>query len=320
MTDSQNAMAHSAATARELEHAQANFDRINIAVLSAQLMAWAALLVAMTHTNHWFLLLLELYFFCLMMQGVFSMMHEGFHDHAHRRKSVNNVMCWLASTLFGASATFIKVNHIGHHYRNRTDAEMVDYVKPDESRVKKTIAYYLGIVGGIWIGASLGSLIITLIPDVWLQKLQKSSESNTYAAALGDFTEPDFHRIRIEVVAGLFFWIAAWWLLGFSATTVLLAYGAFAFSWSSLQWIYHVRTPLDVVEGTYNLRSSRLVRWFFLNFNYNLTHHRDPGLRWQLLHKVSNLEETRPFWRTWLSIAKPPSPIPDEPQFQKTYY
>lgn len=301
-------------------HIHARYDTVNIAVLSAQLVAWAALLVAMSHTTNWVILFVEIYFFCLMMQGVFSMMHEGFHEHAHRSKGVNTAMCWLASTIFGASATFIKVNHIGHHVRNRTDAEMVDYVYEDESRLKKTVAYYLGIVGGIWIGASLGSIVVALAPASWLLKLQERSQHNTYAAALGDFTETDFRNIRIEVVASLLFWAAAWWLFEFKAMNILIAYGAFAFSWSSLQWIYHVRTPLDVVEGTYNLRSSRLVRWFFLNFNYNLTHHRDPSLRWQVLHAVSDLNETRPFWRSWLSITKPPVPLPEEPHFQKTYY
>lgn len=308
------------ASVHGVEHSQARYDLANMAVLSAQVIAWASLLVAMTHTSHWLLLIVEIYFFCIMMQGVFSMMHEGFHGHCHRSERINYAMCWLASTLFGASATFIKVNHLGHHVRNRTEAEMVDYVTKNESRLKKTIAYYLAIVGGIWIGACVGSIAMTLVPSSLLGKLQKRSAANTYAAALGDFSEKDIRAIRIEVITGLLFWAAAWLLLGFNITGVLLAYAAFAFSWSSLQWIYHVRTPLDVVEGTYNLRSSRLVRWFFLNFNYNLTHHRDPGLRWQLLHRATDLKETRPFWRTWLAIAKPPAPLPEEPHFQKTYY
>jgi len=308
------------ATEMDAERSHARYDLANIAILITQLTAWAGLLVAMTHTTNWLLLFIEVYFFCLMMQGVFSMMHEGFHGHAHRSKITNSIMCWLASTLFGASATFIKVNHIGHHVRNRTDAELVDYVKKEESRLKKTIAYYLAVIGGIWIGASLGSLAMAIVPSSWLLKLQKKSESNTYAAALGDFTESDFQSIRLEVVASLIFWAIAWWLLELNLLTIVIAYSAFAFSWSSLQWIYHVRTPLDVVEGTYNLRSSILVRCFFLNFNYNLTHHRDPGLRWQVLHKVSDLTETRPFWRTWIAIAKPPVPLPDELNVQKTYY
>lgn len=308
------------ASEKTIDYPHARFDAMNIGILLAQLIMWAVLLVAITHTNNWLLLLIELYFFCLMMQGVFSMMHEGFHGHAHRTRWGNIVMCWLASTLFGASATFIKVNHLGHHVRNRTDAEMVDYVHKHESRLKKTLAYYLGIVGGIWIGASLGSIAVAIAPTSWLLRLQERSKFNTYAAALGDFTEKDLFTIRIEVLLSLLFWINAWSLLQFNLVSILLAYSAFAFSWSSLQWIYHVRTPLEVVEGTYNLRSSKLVRWFFLNFNYNLTHHRDPGLRWQALHTVSNIEETRPFWRTWISIVKPPVPLPEEPNFQKTYY
>ena len=295
-------------------------DRMNLGVLGAQTTAWAASLWLASHIDNGLLLALLTVFFCLMMQGVFSMMHEAFHGHAHSSRRLNAVICWLASSLFGASATLIRINHLGHHVRNRTRAGLVDFVAADESRVKKTLAYYFAIFGGIWLASSVGSLLLCLVPARVALRLKTRGAANTYAAAFADFEAADFGRIRLEVVAAVVLWLAAFWLLELRWQSVLMLYAAFALSWSSLQWIYHVRTPLHVVEGTYNLRSPWFIRALFLNFNYNLTHHRDPGMRWQHMHAATDLNVTRPFWRAWLAILKPPQPLPDERSLAKTYF
>lgn len=295
------------------------FDHANVAILCLQMAAWALCLASGVRLSGSFWLVPLIAFFCLMMQGVFSMMHECFHGHGHRNRLVNALMCWLSSTIFGASATLIRVNHLGHHVRNRTRAELVDLVEKDESRTAKTIAYYLAILGGIWVAGFLGSLILALLPARITARLQRGSKTNTYAAAFVDFTAEDFARIRLEVVGAVTFWLVACRVLGLDATTLAIFYGAFALSWSSLQWIYHVRTPLHVVEGTYNLRVPWIVRSLFLSFNYNLTHHRQPGMRWQHMHAATDLGETRPFFRTWLAILKPPAPMPGNRVIEKSY-
>lgn len=296
------------------------FDSTNVLVLAAQCAAWAGCLtLARIVQNAWALVAL-LVFFCFMMQGVFSMMHECFHRHAHRDARINYAMCWLASAMFGASATLIWVNHLGHHVRNRTSAELVDYVEPGQSIWRKTVAYYSAIFGGIWLAAWLGSIAISLVPSRWTQRLTARGRNNTYAAAFADFTPADFQRIRWETMTAAAFWALLWLSLRWQWQHVLSFYAAFAFSWSSLQWIYHVRTPLHPVEGTYNLRAPRLIRWLFLNFNYNLTHHRQPALRWQLMHGETDLRQTRPLWFNWLSILLPPRRLPPPSHLTKTYF
>jgi fatty acid desaturase len=296
------------------------YDRMNLAVLLAQLIGWAACLLLAPYVAGTFWLPLLIVFFCLMMQGVFSMMHECFHGHGHGRSRLNAAMCWLATTIFGASATLIRVNHLGHHVRNRTRAELVDFVAPGESLARKTISYYGAIFGGIWLASFLGSLALLVLPGSLRNRLRVRAATNTYAAAFADFTDHDFSRVRIEVVCSIAWWLSAFWLLGLQPAWVITFYAAFAFSWSSLQWIYHVRTPLDVVEGTYNLRASRWIRALFLNFNYNLTHHRNPGLRWQLMHSQTDLSETRPLWYAWLAIFRPPAPLPVHGVIEKSYF
>lgn len=299
---------------------QRRYDRMNLVVLAMQVLAWAACLVTVSHTSNPWIVVPVVVIFCLMMQGVFSMMHESFHGHAHRSSRINAFMSWLASTIFGAAATFIRINHLGHHVRNRTRAELVDYVENDESRLQKTLQYYAGVLGGIWLGAFIGSIVLVFVPPKLVRRMQALGENNTYAAAFADFTAADFRRIRVEVMFAALFWGLAWYFLDLQATAVAVTYLAFALSWSSLQWIYHVRTPLDVVEGTYNLRSSWPIRCLFLNFNYNLTHHRNPSLRWQQLHVASDQNETRPFWYGWVTILRPPRPMPHDRLIPKTYF
>lgn len=293
---------------------------MNLAIEATQIAAWAGCLTLAPRVESPLALAALVIFFCLMMQGVFSMMHESFHRHAHHNVTINYAMGWLASTVFGAAHTLIQVNHLGHHVRNRTSAERVDYVEPGESVTRKAVAYYFAIFGGIWLAGCLGSLILAVMPPGWTRVFARRARENTYAAAFADFREQDFQRIRVETLAAIAFWAVAWLVLGWHWRYVALFYGAFAFSWSSLQWIYHVRTPLDSVEGTYNVRAPLPIRCLFLNFNYNLTHHRQPGLRWQLMHEATNLQETRPLWYTWLSILQPPRLLPPPGTLTKTYF
>lgn len=297
------------------------FDLANLLVLALQSAAWAGVLTWLSRSDGLPLKWLVLIPFCLIMQGVFSMMHETFHGSGHRQAKVNYMMMWWASTMFGSSATLIHINHLGHHVRNRASAERADFAGPGESLLRKRIEYYAAIFGGIWLGSFVGSIVLALLPTAVAANLAKRGSDNTYAVAFKDFSAQDFHRIRLEVLASVAMWLLAGWLLDWKLLSIAIAYVAFAFSWSSLQWVYHMRTPLDPIEGTYNMRAPTLVRWAFLNFNYNLTHHRQPRLRWQQLHAASNASETRPLWFGLLQIFLPPQRLPDDlAQLDKTYF
>ncbi|WP_420211664.1 fatty acid desaturase family protein [Burkholderia aenigmatica] len=308
------------ANACAIDNRSRHFDRLNLCVLALQSVAWVGILTWLSHGTSPFRWL-SLVPFCLIMQGVFSMMHETFHGFGHRSRVVNYLMMGWASTMFGAAATLIHVNHLGHHIRNRTLAERVDFVEPDASLWRKRIEYYAAIVGGIWFASFVGSLVLAVLPSRIPHGWAKYGHDNTYAAAFRDFDQAEFRRIRYETLAGVAAWTALGALLDWRMLDIALAYLAFAFSWSSLQWVYHMHTPLDVVEGTYNMRAPTLIRWAFLNFNYNLTHHRHPSLRWQELHTCSDAAETRPLWYGWLHVFEAPRRLPsDLTQLDKTYF
>lgn len=295
---------------------------MNIAICIAQVVAWAAL-ISLLHVEGslaWKIPVAIL--FCLMMQGVFSLMHECIHGHGHPSRAVNQAIGVATGTIFGTAYTLFRVNHEGHHVRNRTRAEIAEYILPGESVSRKIFLYYFAILGGIWLGSLIASLVLPFVPYRLAEKLNRPAASmNGYSLSFAQFKRADWNSLRLEAAIGVLAWVSAIVLFGWDLATLAVLYAAFAFSWSSLQWIYHLRTPLDPVEGAYDLRAPWLVRALFLNFNYNLTHHRRPDLPWQQMHGIVNRHETQPIWYRYLMVFKCPEPLPADPSsICKTYF
>lgn len=295
--------------------------RQNLVVACVQVAAWAGLLTAIEHAAAWWLILPLVFAFCTLMQGVFTMMHEYFHGNAHRSEGVNYAIGLVLSTLFPTSATLHRINHWGHHTRNRTSAERGEYIHPGESPVAKVLLYYFATMGGLWLGGVLFPLASLLIPYRSVRWLKSRAEFNTYSAAFAQFGPGDWTRMRLEALLLILFWGTVLGWGPWSLTTLGIAYAAFAYHWSVLQWIYHLRTPIDVVEGAYNLRIPTPIRWAWLNFNYNLTHHRHPALPWQELPAHTDLRQTQPLWYRYLLMWLPPVPFPDDfSSLEKRYF
>jgi fatty acid desaturase len=298
------------------------YGRTNLLVTFLQAMTWAALLTVIDASSlHWTLRLAGLVLFCIMMQGVFTMLHEFCHRNAHCHPRLNYLIGWVASTLFGTAPTLLQVQHWGHHRRNRTESERAEFIHEDESPWAKTFQYYAAILGGIWLGCLLFPLIAPLLPYSISRWLARHKRFNTFAAGFDDFDAIEWRRMRVEGISCFFCWGSLIWLGPWHWQTVAVAYTAFAFSWSSLQWVYHLNTPVHVVEGAYNLRLPVPMRLLFLNFNYNLTHHREPSLPWQELCARSSQNETQPLWYRYIRIFCPPMPFPKDPSLlEKRYF
>ncbi|MEZ4320876.1 MAG: fatty acid desaturase [Myxococcota bacterium] len=292
----------------------------NLVVCGLQAVAWALLLTAIDRApGLW--KLVPLFAFCTVMQGVFTMMHEYFHRNAHRDPWLNHGIGVVGATLFGTSATLHKVNHWGHHIRNRTSAERGEFIHPGESAIGKVFLYYFATMGGLWIGGLVFPFVSWFLPFRAVERLRAHGEFNTYAAAFEQFDAAEWNRMRAEAVVLAGFWGLVLAFGPWSWGTLALAYAAFAYHWSVLQWIYHLRTPIHVIEGAYNLRIPTPMRVLWLNFNCNLTHHRRPDLPWQELYRHTNLEETRPLWFQYLLMWLPPRRFPDDlSSLEKTYF
>ncbi|MGZ5093010.1 MAG: fatty acid desaturase family protein [Burkholderiales bacterium] len=298
------------------------YGNANLLVGAAQLAAWALLITALHAPGSlWWKIPLAV-LFCLMMQGVFSLMHECFHNQGHPSAMLNDALGALCGSIFGTAYTLFRVNHEGHHVRNRLPAELAEYVLPGESATRKIVTYYFAILGGIWLGSFVAALVLPFVPYRYAARLNRPARSmNGYSLSFAEFSAADWKRLRLESAIGLAIWTTAIVLLDWNWRVLVPLYVAFAFSWSSLQWVYHMRTPLDRVEGAYDLRAPRFVRWLFLNFNYNLTHHRYPRLPWQAMHEKVDPGETQPLWYRYLLVFKCPEPLPvDEALLRKTYF
>lgn len=291
-------------------------------VAAGQVVAWAALITAVHQVGDAAARLALALLFCLMMQGVFSMMHECIHHHGHPAPGVNAALGFVTGALFGTAHTLIRVNHQGHHVRNRSRAEVAEYVYPGESALRKTLVYYFAILGGIWLGSFVAALVLPFVPYRHAVRLNRPAQSmNGYSLSFAEFSARDWRSLRLESLGGAVLWAAAFWAFAWDWRVVALLYLAFAFSWSSLQWVYHMRTPLHPIEGAYDLRAPWPVRWLFLNFNYNLTHHRHPELPWQEMHVQVDPRETQPLWYRYLIVFKPPEPLPADPaSIAKSYF
>jgi fatty acid desaturase len=297
------------------------YGRSNLLIAGLQVVAWASLLTAIDRSGAWWVTVPLVLLFCAVMQGVFSMMHEFFHGQAHADWRLNYGIGLVLAAIFGSSATVHRVNHWGHHVRNRTSAERGEFVHDGENPVLKTLLYYTATCGGLWVAGVVLPVVMLFVPHRAIARLAASKRTNTYAAAFEQFTRADWSRVRIEALILLGGWA---FVLGsgvWRPTTVLVAYGALAYHWSTLQWIYHLRTPIDVVEGAYNLRIPEPVRWLWLSFNFNLTHHRRPDLPWQELGDHTDRAQTQPLWWRWLLQWLPPVRFPDDTKhLEKTYF
>ncbi|MDP2310006.1 MAG: fatty acid desaturase [Pseudomonadota bacterium] len=297
------------------------YGRQNVAVCVAQLVAWAALLTAIDRSPSPWLTLPLVFAFCAVMQGVFTLMHEYFHKNAHRSPAANYVIGVVGALLFGTSATLHRINHWGHHVRNRTSAERGEFVHPGESYGGKVLLYYFATMGGLWVSGILFPIASLLIPYRSVTWLRAKAEFNTYSAAFAQFGPRDWARMRVEALLLICFWGA---IIGWGPwrwQTLAMAYAAFAYHWSVLQWIYHLRTPIDVIEGAYNLRVPTPVGQLWLNFNCNLTHHRHPALPWQELPAHTDWKESQPLWYRYGLMWRPPVPFPDEySSLEKRYF
>jgi fatty acid desaturase len=105
------------------------------------------------------------------------------------------------------------------------------------------------------------------------------------------------------------FWVASWYLLALDATAVAICYAAFAFSWSSQQYIYHVRTPRHLFLGAYDLKLWKPMEWLYLKFNYHLAHHQAVSVPWIYMDSVAKALPERGYWDTYCQLWAPPQPV-----------
>jgi len=283
--------------------------RLNI-VLSLLAAASACALLWIVSHSSWLVRIAGAVAFSYVNNTLFSLLHESVHGVFHRSERVNDWFGrWLAA-FFPTSFTLQRYFHLGHHRRNRSEAERFDYIAPGESALLKKAEWYGILTGLYWLCPPL-SCALFLFGALHTSNTMWSRQTGVDAMVDGVEQLPGV-AVRIEILFAALWQLALFLALGLQWSAWLLCYAAFAVNWSSLQYADHAWSPLDAARGAWNLRVNPLVRWLFLNYHHHRAHHENPKVPWIHLPQLVDRAEPRPsFLRMYLSMWRGPRSLGD---------
>jgi fatty acid desaturase len=220
----------------------------------------------------------------IVMNAVYSLIHECEHNLFHPDRRVNEAAGVLLALLFPAPFHLLRQGHLGHHLRNRSDDEAFDLFFPDDNALWKHLQLY-GILAGLyWVVVALSSLLALLSPS--LLGPDRVRFDRPTAALLASLNPRYAGLIRLEAFAIMVLHASLPWLLSVPLSHYVIVLYGFALSWSGLQYVHHFGTVRDVRRGARNLRTWRWLDALWLNHNHHLTHHVHPTVPWIHLPRI----------------------------------
>jgi fatty acid desaturase len=286
-------------------------DRLNAGLAMLSTSACAAILWFVSHADHLLLRLAGAVAFSYANNTVFSLLHESVHGVFHSSARVNMLFGrWLAA-FFPTSFTLQRFFHLGHHRRNRSAAERFDYIAPGENVLLKNIQWYGILTGLYWLLPPLSCIVYFFAPGMLRKDDAEWSRQSGAGAMIEHLERLPRGVVRLEILFVVLWQAVLFMTLNLNWAGWALCYAAFAINWSSLQYADHAWSPLDAVEGAWNLRVNRLVRWLFLNYHHHRAHHENPKVPWIHLPRLVGRGEPRPsFLRIYLSMWRGPRMLP----------
>jgi fatty acid desaturase len=291
---------------------------LNLLLCLVQAAVALAVLTVASHAESGRALVVAAIAFAFVMQMGFCLAHEAVHGKLQRNRRANLISGILLFTLFPGSFHFFEIAHLVHHRRNRSDAELEDYVLPGESAWLKRACYYLLICGLFWLLIPLATVIVALAPLRRISIPAPTEAAGAFRRFAQFLNEVRPSRVRRDLLVTIVFWAISAPLLHLTWPALAACYAAFAFSWASQQYIYHVRTPRHAVLGALDLRLVRPMEMLYLHFNYHLTHHLAVWVPWIYLPRIAPQRPALGYFRTYLHLWLPPERIDGAwpPQFQ----
>jgi fatty acid desaturase len=291
--------------------------KLNVALTAVQITAAFALLASASHAKSLWATGLLAVTFAFIMQLGFCLGHEAVHGKLHANSAVNAGLGILLFSLFPASYHLFEIAHLTHHRRNRSDAELEDYVLPTETPWLKRINYYLVLCGLFWFLTPLAFLVIAITPSS-IRVPSPGEDAGAFSRYLQFLNSVHRGYVRRDLVITAIIWTVASLFLHFTVSALAICYALFAFCWASQQYIYHVRTPRHAVLGAFDLQLWRPLELLYLHFNYHLTHHVAAWIPWIYLPKIAAEQPTRDFLTAYLEQWRPPQPLEKAwpPRFQ----
>lgn len=249
--------------------------------------------------------------FAFLFLPLYSLLHEAEHRVFHADARVNEAFGVLLAAFFPGPFTFLRACHLGHHRRNRSDAEMFDLYYPSDNLTWKRAYFYFLYTGGFWLAVPLAILVMLVRPS--LPRGQVLRDPST-VAMLNGIPEGFFRRIRLECVGVVLLHAGLILGLGLSPGRYLLLYALFGLNWSAQQYITHAASPRHVLDGAHNLRAARVYELLLLHFNWHLAHHQHPRVPWLYLPRYDDTTRVRPGYLTaFLRFWRGPQPAEPRP-------
>lgn len=266
-------------------------DRLNAIIIAVQLGAIAACVAAGARiTNGWWLALLAMGF-GLVMNSVYSIIHEAEHAMLFSNRRVNDWAGSIMALFFPAPFHLIRQGHLGHHLRNRSDDEAFDFYFEGDHKVWKALVWYGILTGFYWLVVVLSNVVFLLLPFRADKKYWQVDQASTaFMAALN----PIYGRlIRCEAAAAILLHLGIVWFSRIPLSHYAIMYASFGFMWSAMQYVHHYGTERHVTRGARNLWIWAPLDLFWLNHNWHLTHHQHPSVPWVYLPQLETDGDTR---------------------------
>lgn len=289
-------------------------NRLNVTLTLGVFSLGVALLWLGSRCETWYATLAVGVVFSYVLLTNYALLHEATHGNLHSTSRGNFWLGVLSGMLFPVPFSMVRTTHQGHHLRNRTDFEMFDLYYPTDNLFVKYVQWYGILFGLFWPWIPIGAVLFAVCPAVLRTRVFVRARSSRHL--LGDIQGRIVRAIRWQVLLMVAFFAAAAWLLELKLGNTLLLYACFSINWSTRQYVGHAFTQRDVIEGAYNLRTSRWMSWLLLHGEYDLNHHRRPDVSWYYLPRLSPPNEVRPsyfrhYWRQWLGPRPALEPAPE---------
>ena len=139
-------------------------NRLNLAIIVVQLLAIAACIGALSRINSGWSLALLAVVFGIVMNSVYSIIHEAEHAMLFSNRRWNDIAGSLLALFFPAPFHLIRQSHLGHHLRNRSDDEAFDFYFEEDHKLWRFLAFYGILTGLFYVVVVLSNVVFLLMP------------------------------------------------------------------------------------------------------------------------------------------------------------
>ena len=269
----------------------------NVVVVVLQLLAIGICVYFVKEVRTWDYLFLLSLAFGIVMNSVYAIIHEAEHGMLLGNRRANDGVGVLMSLFFPAPFHLLRMGHIGHHQRNRSDDEAFDYYFESEQPIWKYLQLYGTMVGMFWVAILIGNVVMLVFPRITNPRHWSFDQPST--AFMSAFNPAYWWIIRAEMVGGIALHTGIIWWFSIPVVNYAVMYFGFGFTWSAMQYVHHYGTERHVIEGTRNLWIFGPLDLVWLNHNWHLTHHRHPTIPWIYLAQIGKREDPSRGFLPW---------------------